>query len=108
MERIDQRSPLLVSPHVTSRPLVPDASSLLGKRLSIFHADGLLAVFTLKHAERRQQTTCCSRKLDRKQNALYVTTDFDWFDVGYAIGDLILQRCQLEDAFLIANLLGQC
>ena len=32
---------------------------------------------------------------------MYVVDGYDWFDVGYAIGDLILQRCQLEDAFSI-------
>lgn len=32
-------------------------------------------------------------------------TDLDFFDVGQSIGDLILQRCQLEDAFFISSLL---
>ena len=36
---------------------------------------------------------------------MYVVDGYDWFDVGYAIGDLILQRCQLEDAFSISSLL---
>ena len=36
---------------------------------------------------------------------LYVTKDFDWFDVGFALGELILVRCQLEDAFFISSLL---
>lgn len=87
MERIYQRSPLLVSPHVTSRPLVPNAASLLDSdRLSLFHADGLLAVFTLERSERRQRTTCCSRPLDRKRNAMYVTSDFDWYVRGLCVG----------------------
>lgn len=78
-ERIEQRTPLLLSPHVTSRPLVPNAESILDRnKLSLFHADGLLAVFSLGRSERRQRTTCCYRPLDRKKNAMYVTTDFDW------------------------------
>lgn len=73
-ERIDERTPLLVSPHVTSRPLVPNASSVLNdEKLTLFEADGLLAVFTLGKSERRQRTTCCARQLDRKRNAMYVT-----------------------------------
>ncbi|CAB9498392.1 HATPase_c domain protein [Seminavis robusta] len=105
-ERINERTPLLVSPHVTSRALVPNAHEKLdNEKLSLFEADGLLAVFTLGRAERRQRTTCCSRQLDKRKNALYVTKDLDFFDVGQSIGDLILERCQLEDAFFIASLL---
>jgi hypothetical protein len=36
---------------------------------------------------------------------MYVTKDLDFFDVGQSLGDLILERCQLEDAFFIASLL---
>jgi len=105
-ERIEERTPLLVSPYVTSRPLVPHAASVLeGNRLTIFESDGLLAVYTLGKAERRQRTTCCARPLDKKHHAMYVTKDFDFFDVGQSIGDLILERCQLEDAFFISSLL---
>jgi hypothetical protein len=32
-------------------------------------------------------------------------TDLDFFDVGQSIGDLILERTQLEDAFFIASIL---
>ena len=39
------------------------------------------------------------------RNAIYVTSDLDMFDAGMAIGDLILKRCQLEDAFFISSLL---
>jgi hypothetical protein len=73
-KRIAERTPLLVSPHVTSRPLVANAASMLDTtRLTLFEADGLLAVFTLGTSERRQRTTCCARQLDKKRNAMYVT-----------------------------------
>lgn len=105
-ERINERTPLLVSPYVTSRPLVADAATVLDEeKLSLFEADGLLAVYTLGKTERRQRTTCAFRQLDRKRNAMYFTKNFDFFDVGQSIGDLILQRCQLEDAFFISSLL---
>jgi len=40
-----------------------------------------------------------------KKNRIFVTSDLDMFDAGMAIGDMILQRCQLEDAFFISSLL---
>jgi len=108
-ERILERSPLLVSPSVTSRPLVSDAASILSEnRLTIFEAPSLMAVYSLGGVTRRSSTTCFSRNvsgLGANKNAIYVVDAFDWFDVGYAIGDLILKRCQLEDAFFISSLL---
>jgi hypothetical protein len=107
-ERIRERSPLLVSPSVTSRPLVNDAASVLDEvNLEIHEAPDLKAVYSLGKSVRTQRTTCCSQPLGlrKSKNVLYVTSDFDWFDVGYAIGELILLRCQLEDAFFISSLL---
>lgn len=104
--RIHERSPLLVSPSVTSRPLVKNASSLLDDgKLSIFEVDNLKAVYSLGSCVRNQRVTSCAKALGGMRNALYITAEFDWFDVGYAIGGLILQRCQLEDAFFIGSLL---
>lgn len=106
LDRIHERSPLLVSPSVTSRPLVANAASVLDeKHLEIFEASELKAVYSLGKSVRSQQTTCCSQPGPSNKNRLYVTSNFDWFDVGYAIGELLLQRCQLEDAFFISSLL---
>jgi hypothetical protein len=107
-ERILQRSPLLVSPSITSRPLVTGAAQVLDEtKLEIQEAPDLKAVYSLGKSVRSQHTTCCSQQLKGKKNknVLYVTKDFDWFDVGFAIGELILLRCQLEDAFFISSLL---
>jgi Protein of unknown function (DUF3684) len=105
-ERLRERGPLLVSPSVTSRPLVTNAAAVLEEnRLEVYEAKNLLAVYSLDGTARRNQTTCCSRESGHKKNVIYVVNDFDWFDVGYAIGDLILKRCQLEDAFFISSLL---
>jgi Protein of unknown function (DUF3684) len=105
-ERLRERGPLLVSPSVTSRPLIPDAAAILEeKRLQVYEAKNLLAVYSLDGTVRRNHTTCCSRDMGNKANGVFVVKDFDWFDVGYAIGDLILKRCQLEDAFFISSLL---
>ena len=111
-ERVKERAPLLVSPHVTTRPLVNNAASILDpKRLEFYQGSMLLAVYSLRGITRRSKTTCFSRrsggvmKGQGQRNSIYVIEDFDWFDVGYALGDLILKRCQLEDAFFISSLL---
>ena len=106
LQRIQERSPLLVSASVTSRPLVANAASVLDeKHLQVYEADEIKAVYSLGKSIRSQRTTCCSRPGSRHEKSLFVTADFDWFDVGYAIGELILERCQLEDAFFISSLL---
>lgn len=106
LERINERSPLLVSPSITSRPLVANAATILDeKHLDVFEASEVKAVYSLGKSVRTQQTTCCYQPGASKKNNLYITADFDWFDVGCAIGELILQRCQLEDAFFISSLL---
>ena len=105
-ERIKERSPLLVSPSVASRPLVSNASSVLDEsHLNIFEADDLKAVYALGKSVRNQRVTSCAKQAGMRKSSLYITEDFDWFDVGNAIGGLILQRCQLEDAFFIGSLL---
>lgn len=104
-ERLAERGPLLVSPNITSRPLVSGAASILDdNRLEFFEASNLLAVYTLGKTSRRSRTTCFSRP-NGKKNSIFVTADFDLFDAGQAIGDLIFVRCQLEDAFFISSLL---
>ena len=108
-DRISERAPLLVSPNVTSRPLVTSAASILSREnLAIFQATSLMAVYSLGKITRRAPTTCFSRShgtFGSGKNALFIVEEFDWFDIGYAIGDLIFQRCQLEDAFFISSLL---
>jgi len=95
-----------VSPSITSRPLVSNAASIIDeKKLELFEAPELKAVYSLNQSTRSQRITCCSTPGRFGKNSLYVTSDFDWFDVAYAIGELILKRCQLEDAFFISSLL---
>jgi len=106
MERISERGPLLLSSSNSSRSLTDNASSIIEqKNLEIIQAPELKAIYSLGKCVRTQQTTCCVRQGMVAKNSLVVTSDFDWFDVGFAIGELILKRCQLEDAFLISSLL---
>jgi hypothetical protein len=89
---------------------VADAALIVSeKRLSVFEAPSLMAVYELNGTVRRSRTTCFSRQVSgqfgAKNHAIYVVDGFDFFDLGFAIGDLILKRCQLEDAFFISSLL---
>lgn len=105
-QRLLERGPLLVSPNITTRPLVNNAAAVLSeKKLTFYEASNLMAVYSLGGKTRRNRTTCFSRSMRGKGNNIFVVDQFDWFDVGYAIGDLILTRCQLEDAFFISSLL---
>ncbi|KAI0565871.1 Histidine kinase/HSP90-like ATPase [Gracilaria domingensis] len=104
--RVNERRPLLVSANVTSRPLRRKAADLLDERnLRICEAQGIRAHYTLGKTSKSQKVTCCAKAEGKGRNALFVTRDLDWFDVGNAVGGLILQRCQLEDAFFVGNLL---
>jgi len=107
MERIQERSPLLLSSGNSSRSLLVDGASTIleEKNLEIIQAPELKAIYSLGRSTRTQKTTCCVRRKMFNKNSIVVTMDFDWFDVGFAVGDLILQRCQLEDAFFISSLL---
>jgi hypothetical protein len=107
MERIQERGPLLVSPSVTSRPLIENASNVFDpSNFSIIQVPELNAVYSLGKSIRTNRTTCCSQAgKSREKHTLIITPDFEMFDVGFAVGELILQRCQLEDAFFISSLL---
>lgn len=107
MERIQERGPLLVSPSVTSRPLIENASHVFDpKNFAIVQVPELKAVYSLGNSIRTNRTTCCNQPgRSRNRNTLVITPDFEMFDVGFAVGELILQRCQLEDAFFISSLL---
>ena len=104
--RLKERKALLISPKNTSRPLVKDAERYLDERtLQVIQVDGVQAVFSLGVHDKVQQVSCCASRTGRWALTLYVTEDLDFFDVGSALGDIILQRCELEDAFLLSNLI---
>ncbi len=107
LDRIQERKPLLLSSGNSSRSvLVDNAPSILDQNnLEIIQAPALKAIYTLGRSTRTQKTTCCVRQKKFNKSLIVVTSDFDWFDVGFAIGELILKRCQLEDAFFISSLL---
>jgi len=107
MQRVQERTPLLLSANISSRSLLVEKASTILERgnLEIIQAPEITAIYSLGKSSRTQKTTCCVREGIFGKKNIVVTANFDWFDVGFAIGELILKRCQLEDAFLISSLL---
>ena len=106
--RIRERRPLLLSPTISSRPLLPNASKVLDDQyLEIVQVDSIQAKYSFDRSSKLLEVTCCSKPLTltSRKTTVFVTNNFDCFDVGTAIGGLILQRCQLEDAFFLSSLL---
>jgi hypothetical protein len=104
--RLRERRPLLLSPTNSSRPMVQNAAKMLDDNyLEIMQADKIYAKYTFERSSKHLTVTCCSKQRTAQKITLYVTPNPDWFDIGTAIGALILQRCQLEDALLFSQLL---
>lgn len=102
--RISERKPLLLSPSVSSRPLVSDAAKLLSN-LDVVEVDSINAKYTFERSSKLIPTTSCAKSTSKHTTTIFITHKFDWFDVGTAIGNLILQRCQLEDAFFLSSIM---
>lgn len=104
--RLRERRPLLLSPTNSSRPLSPNAAKVLDDQyLEIVQAENIQAKYSFDQSSKLLKVTCCSKQQTRQMTTIYLTTNPDWFDIGSAIGALILQRCQLEDALLLSQLL---
>ena len=104
--RLRERRPLLLSPTNSSRPMVENAAKMLDENyLEILQADKIHAKYTFERSSKNLTVTCCSKPRTSQKVTLYVTPNPDWFDIGSAIGALILKRCQLEDALLLSQLL---
>ncbi len=104
--RLRERGPLLLSPTNSSRPMVQNAAKMLNENyLEILQADKIHAKYTFERSSKHLTVTCCSKPRTSEKVTLYVTPNPDWFDIGTAIGALILKRCQLEDALLFSQLL---
>lgn len=103
--RLRERRSLLLSPTNSSRPLATNAAKLIDEQnLEVVEVDVILGKYTFERSSKHLKVTCCYKQ--RKNTAaLYVTTNPDWFDIASAIGAIILQRCQLEDALLLSQLL---
>lgn len=125
-DRITDRKPLLVS-SVVSRQLLPEALILLSDdSLQVYEVSSILANYYFMSQKNTENTTCSgyieaeevgasasgSQGRDSKAAigrkrvlSLFITQELDWFHVGNAIGNVILKRCSVQDAFFIGSLL---
>mmetsp|Transcript_6127 Transcript_6127/g.13879 ORF Transcript_6127/g.13879 Transcript_6127/m.13879 type:complete len:1897 (+) Transcript_6127:127-5817(+) len=104
--RLRERRPLLLSPTNSSRPLSSNAAKILDDQyLEVIQAEKIQAKYSFEGSSKHLKVTCCTKQKTRQKTTIYLTTNPDWFDIGSAIGALILQRCQLEDALLLSQLL---
>ena len=107
--RLRERKALLLSPTNSSRPLVANASKVLDDQyLNIMQADKIQDKYSFERSFKHLKVTCCAKKSSKQITTIFVTTSPDWFDVASTVGALILQRCQLEDALLLSQLLEVC
>ena len=91
--RLNERRPLLLSPTNSSRPLSPNAGKVLDEQnLEIIQADKIQAKYSFERSSKHLKVTCCTKQRSRQKTTIYLTTNPDWFDIGSAIGALILQR----------------
>ena len=92
--RLRERKPLLLlSPTNSSRPLVPNAAKVLDdSRLDIVQADNIQAKYSFERSSKHLKVTCCAKQTSGQKTTIFVTAEPDWFDIGTAIGGLILQR----------------
>lgn len=106
LERIQERRPLLVSANASSRPMHSNASAMLADgKLTVYEVASITANYSLRRMTKSNEVTCCSQRGQGNTSIIYLTADFDWFDVGNAVGSLILKRCHLEDSFLLGSIL---
>jgi hypothetical protein len=105
--RLRERRSLLLSPTNSSRPLATNAAKLIDEQnLEVVQVDVILGKYTFERSSKHLKVTCCCKqRKNTHMTTLYVTTNPDWFDIASAIGAIILQRCQLEDALLLSQLL---
>ena len=105
--RLRERRSLLLSPTNSSRPLATNAAKMIDEQnLEVVQVDVILGKYTFERSSKHLKVTCCCKLRKNTQlTTLYVTTNPDWFDIASAIGAIILQRCQLEDALLLSQLL---
>ena len=103
-DRLRERKPLLLSPTNSSRPLSANATNVLND-FDVLQVDKIQAKYSFERSSKHLRVTCCTKQSSRQKTTIYVTTNPDWFDVASAIGALILERCQLEDALLLSQLL---
>ena len=73
--------------------------------LEVAVVDTIKVKYTFDRSSKSVPTTSCAKLSSKQTTTIFITPDFDWFDVATALGGLILQRNQLEDAFFISSIM---
>jgi len=87
------------------RPCFAAAKLLSDENLDIVCCESINAKYTFKRTSKTIPTTSCAESSNEGKTTIFITQNYDWFDVGTSIGSMILQRCQLEDAFFVSSIM---
>lgn len=105
-DRIKERRPLLVSNIMSQQLMSGAAAALSDDNLEIYEVFKIKATYSFEQQTKTEYVTCAAqREGSKKKLSLYITHALDWFHVGNAIGNVILDRCNVPDAFFIGSLL---
>ncbi|KAI8587693.1 hypothetical protein BDZ88DRAFT_453803 [Geranomyces variabilis] len=86
--------------------MAKNAEKLL-QELTVLQVPEIQIVRTFQKRSQTEQTTACLKyDSKRKGYLLYVVKQVDYFDVGRAIGQIILRNCRLKDSLLLSTLLS--
>jgi len=101
---IVERAPLILDGRKNPRLL---ASSLFPNKLSCWVVDNIVANLSYRASHSKQEVTSCVLPAKGVQAGLnlFVVEQFDFFDVGQALGNHLFDQCRLEDAFMISRML---
>ncbi|KAJ3148016.1 hypothetical protein HDU86_007584 [Geranomyces michiganensis] len=86
--------------------IAKNAEKLL-QELTVFQVPEIQIIRTFQKRLQTEQTTACLKFDGKKKNfSLFVVKQVDFFDVGRAIGQIILRNCRLKDSLLLSTLLS--
>ena len=102
---IRDRSPLLLYDGHQIR-VKSDLNSFDLSKLRVFEIGKIDIVRRFKTVTNSQVTTSCIAQLTTMPNALFVTSNFDYYDVASSIAKLFIKKPRLNDSLLISTFLS--
>lgn len=108
-ELIQQRAPLLLYDGQqlrNSKDVLPHAEAYL-KTIKVVEVPSIEVSRRFQEVTKIQKTTAClMANRNTKSYFLYVTADFDHFDVASSLGRIIFKQVRLNDSLLLSTLLS--
>ena len=90
----------------SSKDIHPHAEPCL-KSLQVVEVPSIEISRTFEGVTKKQKTTACLlANRNTKTFFLFISGDFDYFDVATALGRIIFKQCRLNDALLLSTLLS--